>query len=224
MQSSIKNFLKSLPPIHREGWPFVVIFLLAALVLWQIWSFLGLLGFIATAWCAYFFRDPQRIIPERHNAIVSPADGKITAITQVVPPAEMGLGKEKYTKISIFLNIFNVHINRAPCKGTILSKFYVPGKFLNAELDKSSEQNERMTWVLETNHTKIAFVQIAGMLAKRIVSWKNEGDTLEKGERFGLIRFGSRVDIYFPTQADVRVSLGQGVYGGETILADLSQN
>lgn len=221
-QNSIRNFLRELPPVHKEGWVFVLIFLLAALLLWQIWWFLGLIGFIATAWCAYFFRDPERVIPEREDAIVSPADGKVTFIEEVMPPAEMGLAKEKHRKVSIFLNVFDVHINRAPCAGRVVGRYYVPGQFLNAELDKSSTENERMNLILERpDNTRIGVVQIAGMVAKRIVCWTKEGEDLQKGERFGLIRFGSRVDVYLPLKADVRISLGQHVYGGETILADL---
>ena len=222
MRDSICNFLKELPPVHKEGWVFVLIFLLAALLLWQIWAFLGVLGFTATLWCAWFFRDPARVVSTRKDSIVSAADGKVTAITRIVPPEEMGLGSESRIKISVFLTIFDVHINRAPCDGKVVGKYYVPGKFLNAELDKSSVQNERLTWILQRpDGAKVVMVQIAGMLAKRIVSWKKDGDTLAKGERIGLIRFGSRVDVYLPQEADVRVMLGQKVFAGETVLADL---
>ena len=224
MRNSLMNFLKDLPPIHKEGWPFVVIFLLAALLLWQIWSVLGFLGLLATGWCAYFFRDPARVIPAREEAIVSPADGRVAAIKEVVPAREMGLGGDKHLKISIFLNVFDVHINRMPCAGKITGRYYVPGKFLNAELDKSSDKNERMQVMLERpDGVKVGVVQIAGMVARRIVCWVKEGQEVKKGERFGLIRFGSRVDLYLPLDADIRVSLGQHVYGGETIIADLAK-
>ena len=224
MRNSLTNFFKDLPPVHRDGWPFVVIFLLAALLLWQVWSVLGFLGLLATLWCAYFFRDPARVVSERAEAITSPADGKVTAIKEVVPPKEMGLGQEKHRKISIFLNVFDVHINRMPCEGQITGRYYVPGTFLNAELDKSSDKNERMQVVLQRpDGVKIGVVQIAGMVAKRIVCWVKEGQDVAKGERFGLIRFGSRVDLYLPLDADIRVSLGQHVYGGETVVADLGQ-
>lgn len=224
MKDSVVNFLRNLPPVHREGWVYVLIFLLAALLLWQIYWLLGLLGLIATAWCGYFFRDPERVIPPRADAIVSPADGKVTAIEEVTPPAEMGLGTRKHKKISVFLNIFDVHINRVPCQGDIIGRYYVPGQFLNAELDKTSQLNERMNVIIRRpDNTKIGVVQIAGLLAKRIVCWKKEGEKVSRGERFGLIRFGSRVDTYLPMDADIRIGLGQHVYGGETILADLPE-
>lgn len=222
MKHSIIKFIQNLPPVHPAGRWFVVIFFFCALFLDQFSTFFGWVGLILTAWCAYFFRDPERVITAREGAVVSPADGKVTGIREVVPPAELNLGKEKLRKVSIFLNVFDVHINRVPVEGKIIARHYIPGKFLNAELDKASEKNERMLLAVERpDGVKVGFVQIAGLVARRIVCWAREGQTFARGERFGLIRFGSRMDVYLPLNADVRVELGQKVAAGETILADL---
>lgn len=222
MKHSIIKFIQNLPPVHPAGRWFVVLFFFAALFLDQFSTFFGWVGLVLTAWCAYFFRDPERVITDRADAVVSPADGKVTGIREVTPPEELNLGKDKLRKVSIFLNVFDVHINRVPVEGKITARHYVPGKFLNAELDKASEKNERMLLTVERpDGVKVGFVQIAGLVARRIVCWAREGQTFERGERFGLIRFGSRMDIYLPLNADVRVELGQKVAAGETILADL---
>ncbi len=222
MKDSIIKYIKNLPPIHPAGRIFIVAFFLAALFIDQFSTFFGWVGLILTVWCAYFFRDPERVITDRENAVVSPADGKITSIIEVVPPKELGLGKEKLKKISVFLSIFDVHINRVPVAGKIIARHYIPGKFLNAELEKSSDKNERMLLTIQRkDKVKVGFVQIAGMVARRIVCYAREGQELEIGERFGLIRFGSRMDVYLPLDADVRVLLGQSVLAGETVLAEI---
>jgi len=222
MKQSIIQFIKNLPPVHPAGRWFVVIFFFGALLLDQFSTFFGWIGLILTVWCAYFFRDPERVITKREGAVVSPADGKVTGIREVVPPAELNLGKDKLRKVSIFLNVFDVHINRVPVEGKIIARHYVTGKFLNAELDKASEKNERMLLAVQRpDGVKIGFVQIAGLVARRIVCWAREGQTFERGQRFGLIRFGSRMDVYLPLDADIRVELGQKVLAGETILADV---
>lgn len=222
MKDSIFKFIKNLPPVHPAGRWFVVLFFLAALAVDQFSHFFGWVGLILTAWCAYFFRDPERVTTQREGAVISPADGKVTAIREMVPPVELNIGKEKLRKVSIFLNVFDVHINRVPVEGKIIARHYIPGKFLNAELDKASEKNERMLLAVQRpDGVKVGFVQIAGLVARRIVCWAREGQTFERGERFGLIRFGSRMDVYLPLNADIRVELGQKVLAGETVIADL---
>ena len=224
MKHSIIKFIQNLPPVHPAGRWFVVLFFFMALFLDQFSTFFGWVGLILTAWCAYFFRDPERVITKREGAVVSPADGKITAIREVTPPTELNLGSDKLLKVSIFLNVFDVHINRVPVEGKITARHYIPGKFLNAELDKASEKNERMLLTVKRpDGVQIGFVQIAGLVARRIVCWAREGQSFERGERFGLIRFGSRMDVYLPKTADIRVELGQKVMAGETVLADVAE-
>ncbi|HRN89619.1 MAG TPA: phosphatidylserine decarboxylase, partial [Hyphomicrobium sp.] len=180
------------------------------------------IGALITAWIIYFFRDPDRVTPLRDGLIVAPADGKVSLIEKVRPPIELGLGEEERVRVSIFLSVFDVHIQRAPLAGRIARSIYVPGAFLNAELDKASEENERRTIVIETaNGLSVAVVQIAGLVARRIVTFVAEGDSIGVGERFGLIRFGSRVDTYLPPGAFPAVAVGQRAIGGETVLADL---
>lgn len=212
-------------PLDRDGWRFVFIFACMTLILWFLSPFLGVLGGILTAWCFYFFRDPQRVTPNREGLVISPADGLIVGITETIPPKELNLDQEKsWTKISIFLNVFDVHVNRIPIKGILTHSVYHPGQFLNASFDKASELNERHSYVLETDFKKvnIVFVQIAGLVARRIRSDVQEGEHLKTGQRFGIIRFGSRVDVYLPQGVAPLVCEGQRTLGGETVLADLT--
>ena len=209
-------------PIHKDGYKFVAAFAVGALLLSWVSDPLGWIGVVATSWCAYFFRDPERFPPPGKGLVIAPADGRISAIEEVVSPKELDLDSEKRTRISIFLSVFDVHINRSPVAGKITKIVYVPGKFLNAELDKASEENERQCLTLETgNGTRIGCVQIAGLIARRIVTFVQQGTTVEAGERFGLIRFGSRTDIYLPPGTKPAVSVGQTAIGGETVLADI---
>lgn len=209
-------------PIHKDGYKFVAAFAVGALLLSWVSDPLGWIGVVATLWCAYFFRDPERFPPPGKGLIIAPADGRISAIEEVVSPKELDLDSEKRTRISIFLSVFDVHINRSPVAGKITKIVYVPGKFLNAELDKASEENERQCLTLETgNGTRVGCVQIAGLIARRIVTFVQQGATVEAGERFGLIRFGSRTDIYLPPGTKPAVSVGQTAIGGETVLADI---
>lgn len=221
------NVIKSwIPPIHKEGHNFVFIFAAVAIVLWLIWLPLGFLGVVATIWCALFFRDPERVTPVGDNFIVSPADGVITKIEKAAPPAELGLGDEEVVRITVFLNIFNVHINRFPVTGEVVELNYHPGKFLSANLDKASVENERQSVVIKTKDGEhnVVCVQIAGLIARRIVCYLEEKQNMRAGERYGLIRFGSRADIYLPAGVNPKVIEGQLAIGGETILADLKNN
>ncbi|MBN9412607.1 MAG: phosphatidylserine decarboxylase [Candidatus Paracaedimonas acanthamoebae] len=212
-----------LAPVHREGWIFVGLFFICALLLNQLSGFLGVLGFILTGWCLYFFRDPQRVTPTREGLVVSPADGLIVSIIKVTPPSELGLKEGAWQRISVFLDVFDVHINRIPMDGRIKKSIYYPGKFFNASLDKASEFNERQSLVLEVKKDReIAFVQIAGLIARRIRCDVQENQQVQTGERYGLIRFGSRVDIYLPEETPVFVIEGQRVIGGESIIADFN--
>ena len=209
-------------PIHKDGYKFVAAFAVGTLLLSWVSEPLGWIGVLATLWCAYFFRDPERFPPEGKGLVIAPADGRISAIEEVASPKELDLDSEKRTCISIFLSVFDVHINRSPVAGKITKIVYVPGKFLNAELDKASEENERQCLTLETgNGTRVGCVQIAGLIARRIVTFVQQGATVEAGERFGLIRFGSRTDIYLPPGTRPVVSVGQTAIGGETVLADM---
>lgn len=212
-------------PVHRDGHKFIALFALGTLVLFLVLPPLGWLGVVLTAWCAYFFRDPERVTPLRDGLVIAPADGRIAAIEEVVPPPELELGSERRRRISIFLSVFDVHINRAPVAGRIVRSVYVPGLFLNAELDKASEDNERRCITIETaSGVRIACVQIAGLVARRIVTFVKEGDTIGPGERIGLIRFGSRVDTYLPPGKAPLVAVGQYAIAGETVLADLKSS
>lgn len=211
---------KTFVPIHREGYPFIAAFALATLVLWLISDVLFFIGLVLTAWCAYFFRDPQRVTPVDDRLIVSPADGIVSSIGPAVPPQELGMGGVEMTRISVFMNVFSCHVNRAPARGRIRVIQHRAGKFLNAELDKASSDNERNGLVIETPNGPMAVVQVAGLVARRIVCWADVGENIGTGERFGLIRFGSRVDVYLPAGARARVAVGQIAIGGETIIAD----
>jgi phosphatidylserine decarboxylase len=218
---SIGNSIRAqIPPIHAEGYPFIGGFALASLILFWIWTPLGWIGTVLTIWCTLFFRDPVRVTPVREGIVVAPADGRISMIAQVLPPAELGLGNQPLTRVSIFMSVFNCHVNRAPVAGRIERIVYRPGAFINAELDKASEDNERNSLVIGTPQGTIGVVQIAGLVARRIVCFVREGQAIGAGERFGLIRFGSRLDVYLPDGVKALVSAGQTAVAGETILAD----
>jgi phosphatidylserine decarboxylase len=213
---------ETMVPIHKEGYPFIVVTAILTVVLAHLWSPLGWIGAIVTVWMCFFFRDPVRVIPVRDGLLVAPADGRVSAIVASVPPAELDLGDTPRQRISIFMNVFDCHVNRSPVGGRVTRLVYTPGLFVNADLDKASEDNERSAIVIETAVAKIGVVQIAGLVARRIVSLVKEGDTLATGERFGLIRFGSRVDVYLPPGTLALVGLGQRAVAGETVLADLT--
>lgn len=212
-----------LVPVHREGYRFIAIFLAVSLVLfWLLPDVFGWIGLGLTAWCAYFFRDPPRVTPLRAGLVISPADGRVSQIAHVKVPPELELGVGERTRISIFMNVFDVHINRSPVDARIARLAYVPGKFVNADLDKASEDNERLGLTLEmADGSRLGVVQIAGLLARRIVPFSAEGDRLMSGQRFGLIRFGSRVDVYLPEGHNALVDVGQRTIAGETVIADL---
>jgi len=221
--SILDSIANAFVPIHRDGYKFVFAAALTTLVLFLLAPPLGWPAAIATALCAYFFRDPDRVTPARKGLVVSAADGKITGSADVVTPRELEFGAEKRTRISVFLSIFDVHIVRAPAGGRIVRSHYVPGAFLNAELDKASEANERRALVIETDAgDKVGVVLIAGLIARRIVTFVREGASVMRGERIGLIRFGSRVDVYLPANSSVLVAPGQTAIGGETVLAELA--
>jgi phosphatidylserine decarboxylase len=224
---SIVNSIQSaVVPVHREGWRFIAIFAAITLILfWLNLTPLAWLGVIATAWCAYFFRDPERVTPLRAGLVISPADGRVSSIAKVVPPPELDLARQPVTRISVFMNVFDVHVNRAPLDGRVMRIAYIPGAFVNAELDKASEDNERQALTLEmADGRHLGVVQIAGLIARRIVKFVAEGDHLQAGQRFGLIRFGSRVDVYLPAGCQPHVSVGQRAIAGETVLADLASS
>lgn len=220
---TLHNLRDVFVPIHREGYRFIAIF--AAVTLALFWLHLGLLGWVGvvlTLWCAYFFRDPARVTPVREGLIISPADGRISQIEEVYPPPELDLGPDRRLRVSVFMNVFDVHVNRAPADARIVRIAYVPGKFINAELDKASLDNERQALTLELNGgQRLGVVQIAGLVARRIVRFVHEGDRLVAGQRFGLIRFGSRVDVYLPPGVQPLVGTGQRAVAGETVFADL---
>jgi phosphatidylserine decarboxylase len=224
--SLVNTITSTFVPVHREGWKFVAIAAAVTLVLyWFDLDLLALLALVLTLWCAYFFRDPERVTPLRQGLVISPADGRVSAIESVVPPPELDLPRETFTRISVFMNVFDVHINRAPVDARIAHIAYVPGKFLNAELDKASLDNERQAVTLELEDgRKIGVVQIAGLVARRIVKFVDDGDMLKAGERFGLIRFGSRVDVYLPKGVSVFAVVGQRAIAGETVLADFASD
>lgn len=211
---------KTFVPIHREGYPFIAAFALATLVLWLISDFLFFVGLVLTAWCTYFFRDPQRVTPVDDRLVISPADGIVSSVGPAVPPQELGMGAVEMTRVSVFMNVFSCHVNRAPARGRIRAIQHRAGKFFNADLDKASAENERNGLLIETPNGPMAVVQIAGLVARRIVCWADVGENIGTGERFGLIRFGSRVDVYLPAGARARVAVGQIAVGGETIIAD----
>lgn len=220
--SLVDSVTKAFVPIHREGWPFIAISLVTTVVIGWFVDPLFWIGLILTGWVCYFFRDPARVTPVAEALVVSPADGVVSQVGPARPPEELNLGGEPLMRVSIFMNVFNCHVNRAPIAGQITRVAYRAGKFLNAELDKASEQNERNGLVIEYGDTRIGVVQIAGLVARRIVCFIREGESIAAGERFGLIRFGSRLDVYFPDGTVPKVAIGQTMIAGETILADLS--
>jgi phosphatidylserine decarboxylase len=220
--SVINSIRSQLSPIHPEGYPFIGGFALVALVLLWLWPPLGWLAVVATLWCAYFFRDPRRVTPARAGLLVAPADGRVSRVTDAVPPKELELGARPLTRISIFMSVFDCHVNRSPLAGRIERIVYRAGAFVSADLDKASESNERNMFVIATSGgTRIGVVQIAGLVARRIVPFVREGDAVAAGQRIGMIRFGSRVDVYLPEGAPALVGEGQTAIAGETVLADL---
>ena len=210
---------KIFPKIHNEGYKFLAIFALATIILYFIHGFLGFVGFVLTIWVYYFFRDPERISINNDNYLTSPADGLVVQVLETNGPKELGLENKKFTKISIFMNVFDCHVNRSPCSGKVSEILYKPGKFLNATLDKASEDNERNLIKFKTNKgDEIVVVQIAGLIARRIVCECSKSQTLQQGEKIGMIRFGSRVDIYFNNFKNL-VKQNQTTIAGETLIA-----
>ena len=221
---SIANSIRSqLSPINPEGYPFIGAFALASLILFLLWPPLGWIGTLLTLWCAYFFRDPPRVTPVSDRLVVSPADGRISLVVNAVPPLELGLGTMPLPRVSIFMSVFDCHVNRTPISGRIERIVYTAGKCLNADLDKASEDNERNGFVIAGAAGQIGVVQIAGLIARRIVCWVKEGQEIVAGERIGMIRFGSRVDVYLPAGTAPLVSEGQTSLAGETVIADLGK-
>lgn len=217
----MKQFSDISKLIHREGYIFVVLFAAATFLCASFSNTLGWIGLFATLWCIYFFRNPDRVTPVDDDLVISPADGVVQMITEAAPPSELNLGDKEMLRISVFLNVFNVHVNRNPVSGKVVGLHYNPGKFFNASLDKASIYNERQSVVVETKDgTKVIYVQIAGLIARRIVCDLEEGMEVSAGERYGIIRFGSRVDIYLPIKTVPLVHVGQTCIGGETILAN----
>ena len=213
-------FERIFPKLHQEGYKFLVISVILTLILWLISDFFGFIFTLITIWVYYFFRDPERIVIENDNYLVSPADGIVSSIEEVSGPIELGLENKKFTRVSIFMNIFNCHVNRSPSKGEVEDIFYKPGKFLNASLDKASEENERNYFKIKDNKTEdgIVVVQIAGLIARRIISQTQKNQAIKQGQRLGMIRFGSRVDVYF-NKRKTTVKVGQNVIAGESLIA-----
>jgi phosphatidylserine decarboxylase len=210
-------------PMHPEGRKFVAIFGAITVALFLLWEPLGWIGVGLTVWVYYFFRDPERVVPDEAGVMVSPADGIVSLLEPAVPPIELGLGDAQITRVSVFMSVFNCHVNRIPAAGRITTVAYHHGKFLNASLDKASEQNERNGLTVELpDGRQYGVVQIAGLVARRIMCWSEEDTQMQRGERFGLIRFGSRLDIYLPSGAEPSVKIGQTMIAGETIIAKLN--
>jgi phosphatidylserine decarboxylase len=219
--SIIASIRGQIVPVHREGLPFIGIFALVSLILFWLWSPLGWIGTVMTVWCALFFRDPDRVTPTREGLVVAPADGRVSKIINAVPPPELNIGERALPRVSIFMNVFNCHINRSPVTGRLEKIVYKAGAFINAELDKASENNERNSFIISSGTTRIVVVQIAGLIARRIVTFAREGASVRAGERIGMIRFGSRVDVYLPEGTRPLVAEGQTAVAGETVIADL---
>ncbi|MTI16722.1 phosphatidylserine decarboxylase [Rhodobacteraceae bacterium RKSG542] len=213
---------KTLVPIHKEGYPFIVIAATLTIILGWFWDPLFWIGLFITLWVCYFFRDPPRVTPVKDGLVVSPADGTVCLIGPAVPPKELDMGEEPLMRVCVFMNVFNCHVNRSPIAGKVTRIAYKAGKFLNAELDKASEDNERNGLIIENENHRIGVVQIAGLVARRIVCFVKEGETISAGDRFGLIRFGSRLDVYMPAGTKPQVAIGQTMVAGESIIADLS--
>lgn len=217
---SIANSLRdAMVPIHKEGYRFIAIFAAVTVALAFVWQPLFWIGLILTIWCAAFFRDPERVVPVNDDLIISPADGVVSSVGLFVPPAELELGDEPRMRISVFMNVFDCHVNRAPVRGNVAVSKHKPGLFLSADLDKASEENERHSLTIDGPHGQVGVVQIAGLVARRILCWTNQSNVLGQGERFGLIRFGSRCDVFLPEGAVPRVALGQTMIAGESVLA-----
>jgi phosphatidylserine decarboxylase len=211
-----------LVPVAREGWPFIGVFAGASVLLFLVAEPLGYVGLILTLWCVYFFRNPDRVTPNREGLVITPADGVVQLIVDKAPPKQLEMGSEPVTRISVFMNVFDCHVNRIPCDGRIGKLSYIPGRFMNAALDKASEENERQMVRIDRHDGKqVAAVQIAGLVARRIICYLRDDQGVLAGERFGLIRFGSRVDVYLPPGVSSQVSVGQRCIAGETVLADL---
>lgn len=219
--SVLASIRSQLAPIHREGLPFISVFALISLFLFWLWSPLGWLGVMATIWCVFFFRDPDRVTPVREGIVVSPADGRVSLITNAVPPKDLELGERPLPRVSIFMSVFDCHVNRSPVTGRIERIAYHHGAFLSADLDKASENNERNSLVIATDKGRIGVVQIAGLVARRILCFVRAGASVGVGERIGMIRFGSRLDVYLPDGVRPLVAEGQTAIAGETIIADL---
>ena len=213
---------KIFPKLHQEGYKFLAISVIVTLILWSISDFFGFIFTLITIWVYYFFRDPERTIINDDNYLVSPADGVVCGISEIKGPIELGLQDKTFTRVSVFMNIFNCHVNRSPSKGKIEDIFYKPGKFLNASLDKASEENERNYFKIKESKTQedIVVVQIAGLIARRIVTQTEKNKEINQGERIGMIRFGSRVDLYF-NKRKIMVKVGQNVIAGESLIAGL---
>lgn len=227
LQRLRKIFKPLMHPIHRAGYPFIALFAVVAIALMVLNEFLGMVGVVLTLWCVYFFRDPARWTPQGTGLVISPADGIVAEVQEVELPDEIPLPYARALKIGVFMNVFDVHVNRAPCSGVITNLGYYPGSFLDASLDKASTQNERQMVTMRTNYrhegeeVSVGFVQIAGLVARRIICDLDEGQSLRSGERFGLIRFGSRVDVYLPVDSSVCVAVGQRMIAGQTVLGHL---
>jgi phosphatidylserine decarboxylase len=224
--SIVASIRSQLSPVHPEGYPFVGGFALASLVLGWLWSPLGWIGLFLTGWCVYFFRDPPRVTPLRDGLVIAPADGRISRIIHATPPAELDLGDRPLLRVSIFMSVFDCHVNRSPVTGRIEKESYRPGAFVNADLDKASEDNERNCFTIATTGgaqagVKVGVVQIAGLIARRIVPFVKAGTSVAAGERIGMIRFGSRVDVYLPEGVKPLAAEGQTATAGETVIADL---
>jgi phosphatidylserine decarboxylase len=218
--SVIDSVRRQLAPVHPQGYIFIAGFALAALILFWLWAPLGWLGFVATLWCVYFFRDPARVTPLRDGLVISPADGIVSFVGRAAPPPELGLGQQPMQRISIFMSVFDCHVNRAPVAGRVTRVAYKPGRFLSADLDKASEDNERNGILIQSAAGLFGIVQIAGLIARRIVCFVGEGASVSAGDRFGLIRFGSRVDVYLPDAARVLVGERSRAIAGETVIAE----
>jgi phosphatidylserine decarboxylase len=216
----LESIRRQIVPVHRDGYLFVAIFAVVTVILFFLYAPLGWIALLLTLWCAYFFRDPPRLTPLDAALVIAPGDGLISSVGPGVPPPELGLGPEPLPRISIFMSIFDCHVNRAPVAGRIGKIVYRPGLFLNADLDKASEDNERNCLVIEAMNGRVGVVQIAGLIARRILCFAAVGEMIEAGQRFGLIRFGSRVDVYLPPDARLLVATGMRAVGGETVIAD----
>ena len=219
----MKTLTSILVPIHPEGYRFIAIFAVLDALFFFVSPVLGWIGLVLTLWCAWFFRDPARTTPQREGLVISPADGVVNMITRATLPPELGMGLEERTRVSVFMNVFNCHVNRMPTAGIVKKSLYRTGQFLNADLDKASDANERHSMLVSlSDGSDMVVTQIAGLVARRILNHANEGDSFIAGERFGLIRFGSRLDIYLPEGAEPLVAVGQTAISGETVIADLA--